>query len=192
MLFPSPGPLVLTTHLPTWPSRAVRCHIRLVESPPGFPAVGEAWGPFRSLHQLWGGGGSESINKGLRPVCPYKAGLEGLPLPPAGSPCDCSSPRPLGPSLGGYRSSSVFPSLSCPFQPSFGDTILGGSRREDILVVALIPLLAPGGPLPYSSKETPQILHGMYPCSQRIFEEGTNTGVQKGLPATFAVSGHYI
>lgn len=88
----------------------------MVESPPGFPAVGEAWGPFRSLHRLWGGGGSESINKGLRPVCPYKAGLEGLPLPPAGSPCDCSSPRPLGPSLGGYRSSSVFPFLPLPAQ----------------------------------------------------------------------------
>lgn len=135
------------------------------------------------------GGVSRSI-KGSDLSVLTKLGWRGSLCPLRARPATVRPPGPSGRPL--VAVAPALSSLSCPFQPSFGDTILGGSRREDILVVALIPLLAPGGPLPYSSKETPQILHGMYPCSQRIFEEGTNTGVQKGLPATFAVSGHYI
>ncbi|CAI9151321.1 unnamed protein product [Rangifer tarandus platyrhynchus] len=55
---------------------------------------------------------------------------------------------------------------SCSTQPSFGDTVpLGRGRGKKHFDGPLSCSLSFGGPL-FSSKETPQILDRMYPCSQ--------------------------
>lgn len=132
---------------------------------------GRGSGPFRNLRRLLGEG-EESQSKKLRPVRPHKAGLEGLPPPPPASVL-CSFPEapqafPVLP-LGGCHSGCLSLSSLLPpalFSPALGIPSSWGVAERTLWWSTLIPFLAPGGPLPHSSKETPQILHGMYPRSQ--------------------------